>query len=437
MTRRVLPLLLAAVLVAALLAGCGGGTQTKSADRVRTVIQEAETMTLEELARKAIEESGGKTLLGVGSPGGQGALDRFADYLRSLDPAYAAELRWETLGDDDTVEALAADAETEESAYSVALLRENSQAERRLIQANRMRLFLPKEWTRANSESLDGRRTYLALRIVNKVFVYDREGDFTPGNCWELVAEGRHGSFVDIDAEASGRNFLCMLTKPEYAAWLREAFEALPAGEQAAFQPVIDSVAADAEDLGLEEDGPYALAWIKLWIGSYRAADSDEAICAALLEGTGQDSFGLTTLDELHARQEWDWNAVRSLAAAATNSAYRGIGGFGYTANLFIPDNAPLPWTACAFLAFVTCTEEGYTAWDSVPEGASANRAVRTAIERKIHPDGSIQIPDRLDRSLDWWLTGGKLVLEDPGYCASVADTVGSWIDVQLKYRPE
>ena len=38
------------------------------------------------------------------------------------------------------------------------------------------------------------------------------------------------------------------------------------------------------------------------------------------------------------------------------------------------------------------------------------------------------------DAGYDWWTTDGKLVLEDPEYCASVSFTVGSWIETLDKY---
>ena len=37
------------------------------------------------------------------------------------------------------------------------------------------------------------------------------------------------------------------------------------------------------------------------------------------------------------------------------------------------------------------------------------------------------------DRGYEWWTTDGKLVLEDPEYCAYVAFTVGSWIEMLSK----
>ena len=39
------------------------------------------------------------------------------------------------------------------------------------------------------------------------------------------------------------------------------------------------------------------------------------------------------------------------------------------------------------------------------------------------------------DRGFDWWKS--RLVIEDPEYCAKVAFTVGSWIELLDKYKPE
>ena len=52
------------------------------------IIKEAEGMTLEELAKKAIEESNGKMFYGVGnSSRGKSALPLFIAYLQTIDPA--------------------------------------------------------------------------------------------------------------------------------------------------------------------------------------------------------------------------------------------------------------------------------------------------------------------------------------------------------------
>ena len=71
--------------------GSAGGSSSKSGDLTPTqqIIQEAQGMTMEELAKKAIEESNGKMFYGVGnSSRGKSALPLFIEYLQSIDPSY-------------------------------------------------------------------------------------------------------------------------------------------------------------------------------------------------------------------------------------------------------------------------------------------------------------------------------------------------------------
>ncbi len=59
---------------------------------LKKIIKEAEGMSMEELAKKAIEESNGKTFYGVGnSSRGKSALPLFIEYLQSIDPSYKME----------------------------------------------------------------------------------------------------------------------------------------------------------------------------------------------------------------------------------------------------------------------------------------------------------------------------------------------------------
>jgi hypothetical protein len=50
---------------------------------------------------------------------------------------------------------------------------------------------------------------------------------------------------------------------------------------------------------------------------------------------------------------------------------------------------------------------------------------------------GEVEFDCKNDRGYDWWVNEGQLVIEDPAYCASVAFTVGSWIEMLTKYKPE
>ena len=94
--------------------------------------------------------------------------------------------------------------------------------------------------------------------------------------------------------------------------------------------------------------------------------------------------------------------------------------------------------TPCAFIAYMTCTADGFSAWGKDMGGYSSNPTVAAGTEEKYHHqeggyvDGVNTFDCKNDRGYEWW--ADKLVLEDPEYCASVAFTVGSWIEVLDKY---
>ena len=81
-----------------------------------------------------------------------------------------------------------------------------------MVQTGILDTFIPKEWAEANGTTADAYDGYLALQTLNKVFMYNNTGSKTYDNCWDFVAEGEHGLFMDIDSEIVGKNFLYMLT---------------------------------------------------------------------------------------------------------------------------------------------------------------------------------------------------------------------------------
>ena len=466
--KRTISLLLACALSFSL-AACGGGGGTQgggssagtsagssapagsepqpqpSADLTPTqqIIQEAQGMTLEELAQKAIEESNGKTFLGVGnSSRGKSALPLFIEYLQSIDPSYTMEFEWQQPKNNKIFDQLTADSLKDTGTFAMTLIQDGNQIESKMVQTGILDTFIPKEWAEANGTTAGEYEGYLPLQTLNKVFMYNNTGDKTYDNCWDFVAEGEHGLFMDIDSEIVGKNFLYMLTRDDYSAWLKEAFEALSAEEQAYFQPTIDAMASEAESLGLGENGKYALAWIKLWVGGYNAQTDDGPICNTLVDQSATDQFGLLVYSKLRSVEESASISKNNINIAAYQDGYTGIGGFGYCHYLFVTDNSPLPWTACAFIAYMTCTADGFSAWgkdiggySSNPEVAAENEAIYHHETGGMAEDGTtVEYAALNDHGYDWWTNEGKLVLEDPEYCASVSFTVGSWIEMLDKY---
>ena len=462
--KKLLSLLLVAMMLVGLLAGCGSepapASNPPAADgdasappaedtpeveltATQQIIAEAETMTLEELAAKAIEESNGKTFFGVGnSSRGKTALPLFIEYLQSIDPNYTLEYDWQQPKNNKIFDQLTADSLKDVGTFAMTLIQDGNQIESKMVQTGILDTFIPKDWADANGVTADTYEGYLPLQTLNKVFMYNNTGSKTYDNCWDFVAEGEHGLFMDIDSEVVGKNFLYMLTSDTYSAWLKEAFDALSAEEQAYFQPTIDAMAADAADLGLGENGKYALAWIKLWVGSYNAQTDDGPICNTLVDASATDQFGLLVYSKLRSVEESASVSKNNITIAAYNDGYTGIGGYGYCHYLFVTENSPLPWTACAFIAYMTCTADGFSAWGKDIGGYSSNPLVAAENEEIFHhqtggmaEDGTtVEFAALNDAGYDWWTTDGKLVLEDPEYCASVSFTVGSWIETLDKY---
>ena len=466
--KRTISLLLACALSFSL-AACGGGGGTQgggssagtsagssapagsepqpqpSADLTPTqqIIQEAQGMTLEELAQKAIEESNGKTFLGVGnSSRGKSALPLFIEYLQSIDPSYTMEFEWQQPKNNKIFDQLTADSLKDTGTFAMTLIQDGNQIESKMVQTGILDTFIPKDWAEANGTTPEEYQGYLPLQTLTKIFMYNNTGSKSYDNCWDFVAEGEHGLFMDIDSEIVGKNFLYMLTRDDYAAMLKEAFDALSAEEQAYFQPTINEMASEAESLGLGENGKYALAWIKLWVGSYNAQTDDGPICNTLVDQSATDQFGLIVYSKLRSVEESASVSKNNITVAAYNDGYTGMGGFGYCHYLFVTDNSPLPWTACAFIAYMTCTADGFSAWgkdiggySSNPEVAAENEAIYHHETGGMAEDGTtVEYAALNDHGYDWWTNEGKLVLEDPEYCASVSFTVGSWIEMLDKY---
>lgn len=433
--------LLLAVVLCLTLVSCGGTTTQKEMSNVQKIIKEAEGLSLEELAKKAIEESNGKMFYGVGnSSRGKSALPLFIAYLKTIDPNYDMKFEWQQPKNNKIFDQLTSDSLKDTGTFAMTLIQDGNQIQSKMVETGVLDTFIPKEWAEANGTKADDVKGYLALQTLNKVFMYNNTGSKSFTNCWDFVGKDEHGLFMDIDSEIVGKNFLYMLTKDTYSAELAKAFDALSADKKAYFQPTVDAMKSEAADLGLGENGKYALAWIKLWVESYNAQTDDGPICNTLVDKSATDQFGLLVYSKLRSVEESDSVSKNNINVAAYNDNYTGIGGYGYCHYLFVTDNSPLPWTACAFIAYMTCTADGFSAWGKDMGGYSSNPTVAKATEEKYKHqtggfvDGVNTFDCKNDRGYQWWTTDGSLVLEDPEYCASVAFTVGSWIELLSKY---
>lgn len=469
--RKLISLLLTASMAVSMLAACGSSSNTTAttaaaaaADKpaetqaaqpaeteapkeenltgIDAIIKEAEGMSMEELAKKAIEESNGKTFYGVGnSSRGKSALPLFIAYLQTIDPNYNMEFEWQQPKNNKIFEQLTADSLKDSGTFAMTLIQDGNQIKSKMVDTDILKTFIPKEWAEANGTTADAYSGYLPLQTLNKVFMYNSTGSAEFKNCWDFIYKDQHPLYMDIDSELVGKNFLYMLTEDKYAGMLKDAYDALDDEHKAYFDPTIQEVASDADDFGLGENGKYALAWIKLWVENYNAQTDDGPICNTLVDKSAKDQSGLLVYSKLRSVEESATVSVGNIKVAAYQDGYKGIGGYGYNHYLFLTKNSPLPWTACAFISYMTCTEDGFSAWGKDMGGYSSNPKVAEQIEATYnHAKGGYNdagedaFPAKDDRGYDWWTTTGELVLEDPEYCADAAFGVGSWIETLTKY---
>ena len=389
------------------LAMCLSMCSFAAAESVEEVIAQAQTMTLEELFKKAIEESNGKRFDAVGnSSRGKSVLPLFVEELQKIDPSYTLDYEggWQQPKENKIFDQLTEDVNGANHVMSMTLIQDGNQIQSKMLDTGLLLNFVPKDWTEAEGVAKENNENPLALQTLNKVFMFNNLGEKTYNNMWDFVREGEAPLFMGVNSEPVGKNFLYMMTNDKYATIAKEAYEAWE-GRNEEDDALIESMKQDAEDLGLTgENVQYGLAWVYLWCEKYNEQTDDGPICNTLVTTSAKDQAGLLVYSKLRSVEETAESSRNNITVAAYQDGYTGIGGYAYKHYLMLTKTSPLPWTSCALIAFMTTTKEGFAAWGIYP---AMN-----------------------DRGYDWWLNEGKLVVEEPAYCASVAGAMSDWIDM-------
>jgi hypothetical protein len=403
-----------------------------SAETVQEVIDQAQGMTFEELCKKAIEESNGKKLLGIGnSSRGKTAKETFIELLKGMDANYNVEIEWTQPKNNSIFESL-----TGSSEYFVTLIQDGNQIQSKMLDTGELLNFVPLDWKNAEGVARENNETPLALQTLNKVFEFNNCGDASFTNVWDFVGPDVECLFMGVNSEPVGKNFLYMLTRDDYATILKDAYDKLDAEKQAYFAPTIEAMASEAADLGLAgENAKYALAWIGLWCSQYHEETDDGPICNTLVDKSAAGQCGLLVYSKLRSVTESESVSVNNVTIAAYQEGYEGFGGYAYKHYMMIPKASQYPWTACAFIAYITTTQEGFAAWGKDMGGYAPVPACMQDHSKDGYVDGVDTYPAKNDRGYDWWINEGKLIVEDPAYAASVADVMGDWIDLYVSLR--
>ena len=402
------------------------------AESTEEIIAQAQTMTLEELFQKAIEESNGKRFDAVGnSSRGKSVLPLFVEALQKIDPNYTLDYEggWQQPKENKIFDQLTEDVNGANHVMSMTLIQDGNQIQSKMLDTGLLLNFVPKDWSEAEGVAKENNENPLALQTLNKVFMFNNLGEKTYTNMWDFVREGEAPLFMGVNSELVGKNFLYMMTNDKYATIAKEAYEAW-AGKNADYDALIEDMKLDAEDLGLTGDNvQYGLAWVFLWCAAYNEQTDDGPICNTLVTTSAKDQAGLLVYSKLRSVEETAESSVNNITVAAYQDGYVGIGGYAYKHYLMLTKTSPLPWTSCALIAFMTTTQDGFKAWGKDMGGYAPVPACMQDHSKDGYVDGVDTYPAKNDRGYDWWLNEGKLVVEEPAYCASVSGTMSDWID--------
>ena len=174
MKKRIFSFVLCGAMLLSLLAGCcGGGNQapapapaapvqspaaegsappaesaptepSRELSEVEKIIAEADTMSFEDLCKKAIEESNGKTLYGVGnSSRGKTAGTSFIELLQSMDSSYTGTIGWSQPKNNSIFTMLNADVNSSTHTYSMTLIQDGNQIQSKMLDTGNLLNFIP------------------------------------------------------------------------------------------------------------------------------------------------------------------------------------------------------------------------------------------------------------------------------------------------------
>lgn len=143
-------------------------SRKKELSETQKIILEAQNMSLEELAKKAIEESKGAMFYGVGnSSRGKTALPLFISYLQSIDPSYDLKFEWQQPKNNKIFDQLTADSLKAKGTFAMTLIQDGNQIESKMVQTGILDTFVPKEWADANKITAEQFKGYLPLQTLN------------------------------------------------------------------------------------------------------------------------------------------------------------------------------------------------------------------------------------------------------------------------------
>ena len=447
----------------AILAACGGQPASSSAPaqssgkeltRVEKIVAEAQTLSREELYKKAAAELGDKTFhwLATSSRGGKKPVPQ--NFVAALNAAAGTSIKDSQIDYQTTVDGriytfLNAEIESGNQTTSAALLQDGYQLQTKGIEKGYVN-YVPKEWNDKAGVNKQRDGNPFSLQFQFKTWMYNNhDGNMEIDNVWDFAKEGMVIDTMDPTNENVNMDFLIQLTSDENAAMLKEAF----------MDPSNSSgLASDAADkyATYGETRKYSFLFIERYIQNASFYEDDGKALDAFKAAPGHAAW--IVYSKIQNVKETAQTTKKDIIIAALGKnhsdgknptlAMKGFGGFMYKHYLMLTPESPLPWTACAFINFLSTTKEGYVNWaGDVGDYPTYGEDINT--DRSLNGHGTLDtseaeykwtqkgtdpnvFPCLNDPSANWWIDVAKSPVETPSYIGPVYNTCAAFIMKQI-----
>ncbi len=421
---------LATLAACATLASCG---EDSSKSAVETAIADAETLTRDELFKKAAEELGssGKIKILATSSRGANAKELFTNELKKYNSSISDPLQYETTVDGRIYTTLLAEitAGTKDG-YCGALVQDGYQLQTKGIDTGYFKNYVPKEWKDDSATNKQTDANPFSLQYNFKTWMYNnKKGDMNIDNVWDITDSSFKGKIntMNPNNENVNTDWLIQLTSDENEAALKAAYEDTTC--------TTDVKISDYS----KYDKPYAYAFIDRFITNAVFADDDGAAINTLAQTPG--NVGWIVYSKLLKVQETEAISKKDIVVASLgtdnldgatkdDSSMKGFGGFMYKHYLQIMPNCKYPYATCAFFNLISTNADAYKAWGKdvgdYPTMPSIN--VDRTKEGTKQVEGE-NFPCLNDPTSDWWLNKGGAIVETPSFIGGHYYGVADYID--------
>ena len=434
------------LLVASTVLGMGALTacdgKKEASTRVQKAIADAETLSHDELFKKAAEELGETGQLKIAATTSRGGKDKVKDLfkaeLQKHNSKITDPIKYDTFVDGAIYTTLIGEIlNGKKDGYSGTITQDGYQLQKKAIDKGYFENYIPKTWREAPGADLSAKDPF-TLQYNFKTWMYNNKNkDMVIDNVWDVTHSKYKGKIdtMDPNNENVNMDWLIQLTSDEEVEKLKAAFE--------------DSTATT--DVNIDNykqfgDKKYAYAFIdRLLSNAVFYADDGKAM-THLAQTPG--NIGWIVYSKLLKVEESNDISKKNIVVAALgenntdgskmgDSCVKGFGGFMYKHYLQVLKDAQYPYATCAFFELISTNATAYSVWGGdvgdYPSLPSINvDRTKNGVDKEIADGTKVNMSCLNDPTSTWWLGKGAAVVETPSFIGAHYDDVIDFIDVVI-----